>query len=47
MKSDNQSKDVLVQAKNDFADQVAGASGMECRIMKSTDADKRHFRVLL
>jgi len=36
-----------VQAKKDFAQQIAVASGMEYRIMKSTDADKRNFRMLL
>lgn len=47
VKADNQIEDAVVRAKKDFAQQIAVASGMEYRIMKSTDADKRHFRVLL
>ncbi|MEE4745383.1 TnsA endonuclease N-terminal domain-containing protein [Pseudomonas alliivorans] len=47
VKADNQIEDAVVQAKNDFAQQIAVASGMEYRILKSSDADKRHFRVLL
>ena len=31
----------------DFAQQIAVASGMEYRILKSSDADKRQFRALL
>lgn len=46
-KADNQIEDAVVQAKKDFAQQIAVASGMEYRILKSSDADKRHFRVLL
>lgn len=46
-KADNQIEDAVVQAKKDFAHQIAVASGMEYRILKSSDADKRHFRVLL
>ena len=45
--ADNQIDDAVVQAKKDFAQQIAVASGMEYRILKSSDADKRHFRVLL
>ncbi len=47
VKADNQIEDAVVQAKSDFAQQIAVASGMEYRILKSSDADKRHFRVLL
>lgn len=47
VKADNQIEDAVVQAKKDFAQQIAVASGMEYRIIKSSDADKRHFRVLL
>lgn len=47
VKADNQIEDAVVQAKKEFAQQIAVASGMEYRIMKSTDADKRSFRMLL
>jgi hypothetical protein len=47
VKADNQIEDAVVQAKKDFAQQIAVASGMEYRIIKSTDADNRHFRVLM
>ncbi|SMP79627.1 TnsA endonuclease N-terminal domain-containing protein [Noviherbaspirillum suwonense] len=47
VKADNQIEDAVVQAKKDFAQQIAVASGMEYRLMKSTDADNRHYRVLL
>lgn len=47
VKADNQIEDAVVQAKKDFAQQIAVASGMEYRILKSSDADKRNFRVLL
>lgn len=47
VKADNQIEDAVVQAKKDFAQQIAVASGMEYRIIKSTDADKRHYRVLM
>lgn len=47
VKADNQIEDTVVQAKKDFAQQIAVASGMEYRILKSSDADKRHFRMLL
>lgn len=46
VKADNQIEDAVVQAKKDFAQQIAVASGMEYRILKSSDADKRRFRVL-
>lgn len=47
VKADNQIEDAVVQAKKEFAQQIAVASGMEYRIMRSSDADKRHFRMLL
>lgn len=47
VKADNQIEDAVVQAKKDFAQQIAVASGMEYRLLKSTDADKRNFRMLL
>jgi hypothetical protein len=47
VKADNQIEDAVVQAKKDFAQQIAVASGMEYQIIKSTDADKRKYRVLL
>lgn len=47
VKADNQIEDAVVQAKKDFAQQIAVASGMEYHILKSSDADKRHFRTLL
>ena len=36
-----------MQAKKDFAQQIAVASGMEYRILKSTDADNHHYRILM
>ncbi|WP_417251075.1 TnsA endonuclease N-terminal domain-containing protein [Castellaniella sp.] len=47
VKADNQIEDAVVQAKKDFAQQIAVASGMEYRMLKSSDADKRHYRILL
>lgn len=47
VKNDSQVEDAVVQAKKDFAQQIAVASGMEYQIIKSTDADKRHYRILL
>lgn len=47
VKADNQIEDAVVQAKKDFAQQIAVASGMEYQIIKSTDADNRHYRVLM
>lgn len=47
VKADNQIEDAVVQAKKDFAQQIAVASGMEYQIIKSSDADKRAYRVLL
>lgn len=47
VKADNQIEDAVVQAKKDFAQQIAVASGMEYRILKSSDADNRRFQRLL
>jgi type III restriction enzyme len=47
VKADNQIEDSVVQAKKDFALQIAVASGMEYRIIKSSDADNRRYRVLM
>ena len=47
VKADNQIDDAVVQAKKEFASQIAVASGMEYRIIKSTDADKRHYHALM
>lgn len=47
VKADNQIEDAVVQAKKDLAQQIAVASGMEYRILKSSDANKRQFRLLL
>lgn len=47
VKADNQIEDAVVQAKKEFAQQIAVASGMEYMILKSTDADARRFRTLL
>ncbi|MDP3264481.1 MAG: hypothetical protein Q8M59_16130 [Tabrizicola sp.] len=52
VKGEHQIDDSVVQAKKDFAQQIAVASGMEYRIIKSTDArpatlsgfDVRHWR---
>lgn len=47
VKGDHQIDNAVVQAKKEFAEQVAVASGMEYQIIKSTDADTRNYRVLL
>lgn len=47
VKGDHQIDDAVVQAKKEFAQQIAVASGMEYQIIKSTDADSRNYRVLL
>jgi hypothetical protein len=47
VKDDTKIESAVVQAKKEFAQQIAVASGMEYQIIKSTDADKRHYRVLL
>jgi hypothetical protein len=47
VKADHQIDNKVVQAKKDFAQQMAVASGMEYQLMKSSDADARHYRLLL
>lgn len=47
MKADNQIEGARVQAKKDFAQQIAAASEMGYRIFKLSDAGKPHFLVLL
>lgn len=47
VKADNQIEDAVVQAKKEFAQQIAVASGMEYRMIKSSDADKSHYRMLM
>ncbi|MFM0260464.1 TnsA endonuclease N-terminal domain-containing protein [Paraburkholderia sediminicola] len=47
VKADNQIEDVVVQAKKEFAHQMAVASGMEYRIIKASDANDRHYRMLM
>ena len=47
VKADNQVDDAIVQAKKEFAEQLAVASGMEYRLMKATDANDRRYRQLL
>ena len=46
VKADSQIEDAVVQAKKDIAEQLAVASGMEYRILPSSESDKRHYRVL-
>lgn len=47
VKGDHQVDNAVVQAKKEFAEQIAVASGMEYQVIKSTDADARKYRVLL
>ncbi|WP_213298004.1 TnsA endonuclease N-terminal domain-containing protein [Paraburkholderia sacchari] len=47
VKADNQIEDAVVQAKKEFANQMAVASGMEYRLIKASDANARHYRMLL
>jgi len=47
VKADNQIEDAIVQAKMDFAQQIAVASGMEYRMIKASDANNRHYRMLM
>ena len=46
-KGDDQIDDAAVQAKKDFAQQIAVAGGIEYRIIKSSDADERRYRMLM
>lgn len=47
VKADNQIDDSVVQAKKEFAQQIAVASGMEYQIIKASDAQNRHYRILM
>ncbi len=47
VKGDNMIDDPVVQAKKEFARQLAAASGMEYRIIKGSDAMNRHYQALL
>ncbi|WP_292056855.1 TnsA endonuclease N-terminal domain-containing protein [Brevundimonas sp. UBA5936] len=47
VKGDHQIDDAVVQAKKDFALQIAIASGMEYQMIKSSDADGRRYRALM
>jgi hypothetical protein len=47
VKNDSQIEHAVVQAKKDFAQQIAVASGMEYELIKSTDADARRYKQLL
>ncbi len=47
VKADKLIEDSVVQARKDLAQQIAAPGGMEYRILKSSDAGKRHFQVLL
>ena len=47
VKADYQVEDAVVQAKKEFASQIAVASGMEYRLIKATDAEARRYRQLL
>lgn len=47
VKADNQVDNAIVQAKKEFAEQLAVASGMEYRLMKATDANDHRYRQLL
>lgn len=47
VKGDHQVEDSVVQAKKEFAQQIAVASGMEYQIIKSSDADAHAYRDLL
>ena len=46
VKADYQMDDPVVQAKKEFARQVAVASGMDYRIIAASEAEKRHYRTL-
>ena len=47
VKGDHQIDDAVVQAKKEFAHQIAVASGMEYQMIKSSDADNRAYRTLM
>lgn len=47
VKADNQVDDAVVQAKKEFANQMAVASGMEYHLLPSSRADAREYSVLM
>ncbi|MEC8814160.1 MAG: TnsA endonuclease N-terminal domain-containing protein, partial [Pseudomonadota bacterium] len=47
VKGDNKWEDPIVNAKKEFAEQMAVASGMEYKMIKGSDASAREFRRLL
>ena len=47
VKGDNMIDDPIVQAKREYAEQMADASGMEYAIIKGTDADAHNYRFLI
>jgi hypothetical protein len=47
VRGDHQIDDAVVQAKKEFAHQIAVASGMEYQIIKSSDADAHRYRGLM
>lgn len=47
VKGDHQIDNAVVQAKKDFAQQIAVASGMEYQMIKSTEAEARGYRALM
>lgn len=47
VKNDSQIEDAVVQAKKEFAQQIAVSSGMEYHIIRSTDADKSSYSDLM
>lgn len=47
VKGDNMIDDPVVQAKQEFAEQMAVASGMTYRVIKGSDAKERNYRQLL
>jgi hypothetical protein len=46
VKGDNKINDPIVLAKQAFAEQTAGASGMKYRVIAGTEADKLHYESL-
>jgi len=47
VKGDHQIEDAVVRAKQEFAEQVAVASGMEYRLLKASDANSHNFEALM
>jgi type III restriction enzyme len=47
VRADNQIEDAVVQAKKEFAQHIAVASGMDYRIIKASDANDRRYRMLM